>query len=143
MLRVRHAVLAIVSFFLLWSCADLSRQKEADDDSPPRPIKITRPEYPPEAKEDGIEGVVVVEITISAQGEVVDAIVVESVTGLDEAALSCVWDWEFEPAHKDGKPVSTTARVPITFALTGPKAPEDHGDRVVRSRHERAALTAA
>ena len=120
MLRDRRVFLAVGLAFvpgLLAAAEALAQQVEADYDSPPRPIKVTRPEYPAEALEKGIEGVVVVQITIDAEGRVVDPTVAESVEGLDEAALACVREWRFEPAKKDGEAVPATARAPIAFKL--------------------------
>ena len=120
MLRDRRVFLAVGLALvpgLLAAAETLAQQEEADYDSPPRPIKVTRPEYPAEALEKGIEGVVVVQITIDAEGKVVDPTVAESVEGLDEAALACVREWRFEPAKKDGEAVPATARAPIAFKL--------------------------
>jgi protein TonB len=101
----------------------LARQDKADYDSPPRATKVTRPEYPPEALEKGIEGTVVVEMTIDVEGRVVDPSVAKSVEGLDEAALECVREWRFKPATKDGEAVPATARAPVTFRLKDAKKP--------------------
>ena len=44
-----------------------------DYDQPPKPIKITRPQYPQEAFVKKIEGTVIVEILIDANGRVIRA----------------------------------------------------------------------
>ena len=75
-----------------------------DYDSAPRPIKITRPQYPQEAFVKKIEGTVVVEILIDSQGRVVRARVIQSVPLLDAAALQTVYQWVFQPAVKHGRP---------------------------------------
>ena len=76
-----------------------------DYDQPPRPIKITRPQYPQEAFVKKIEGTVVVEILIDSHGRVVRARVIQSVPLLDAAALQTVYQWVFAPAVKHGRPV--------------------------------------
>jgi protein TonB len=88
-----------------------------DYDSAPRPIKITRPQYPQEAFVKKIEGTVVVEILIDSQGRVVRARVIQSVPLLDAAALQTVYQWVFQPAIKHGRPVATIAHAPVAFRI--------------------------
>jgi protein TonB len=86
-------------------------------DQPPRPLRITRPEYPHDAFVRKVEGVVVVEILIDDQGKVCRARVVQSVPLLDAAALAAVWSWSFAPARHQGRPVAALARAPVTFRV--------------------------
>jgi protein TonB len=88
-----------------------------DYDAPPRPIKITRPQYPQEAFVKKVEGTVVVEILIDSQGRVVRARVIQSVPLLDAAALQTVYQWVFQPAVKHGRPVPTIAHAPVAFRI--------------------------
>jgi protein TonB len=88
-----------------------------DYDQPPRPIKITKPQYPQEAFVKKIEGTVEVEILIDASGNVARARVVQSIPALDQAALQTVYQWRFSPAIKNGHPVSTIARAPVMFRI--------------------------
>lgn len=88
-----------------------------DYDSAPRPIKITRPQYPQEAFVKKVEGTVLVEILIDSQGRVVRARVIQSVPLLDAAALQTVYQWVFHPAIKHGRPVPTIAQAPVTFRI--------------------------
>lgn len=88
-----------------------------DYDAPPRPLKITRPIYPQDAFVKKIEGTVVVEILIDANGRVVRARVLQSIPALDNAALQTVQQWMFQPAVKHGRPVSTVAQAPVTFRI--------------------------
>src|SRR4029079_18842149 len=88
-----------------------------DYDQPPRPIKMTRPQYPQEAFVKKIEGTVEVEIVIDANGRVVSARVVRSIPMLDAAAVQTVYQWVFAPAMKGGRPVSTRAMAPVTFRI--------------------------
>ena len=89
-----------------------------DPDEPPRPVRITRPGYPKAARKARIQGTVVVMIVIDANGRVSEAEVVESKSGLDEAALKCVKGWRFRPAQKAGVPVGTVAMAPVSFRIT-------------------------
>jgi periplasmic protein TonB len=88
-----------------------------DYDQPPRPIKITKPQYPQEAFVKKIEGTVEVEILIDAGGNVARARVVQSIPALDQAALQTVYQWRFAPAIKNGHPVATIARAPVAFRI--------------------------
>jgi protein TonB len=88
-----------------------------DYDTPPRPIKSPRPQYPQEAFIKKIEGTVLVEILIDAQGNVSRARVVQSVPLLDAAALQTVYQWKFMPAIKHGRPVATLAHIPVAFRI--------------------------
>jgi periplasmic protein TonB len=88
-----------------------------DYDQPPRPIKMTRPQYPQEAFVKKIEGTVEVEILIDANGRVVSARVVRSIPLLDAAAVHTVYQWVFSPAMKNGRPVATRAMAPVTFRI--------------------------
>jgi protein TonB len=88
-----------------------------DYDRAPRPIRITRPQYPQEAFVKKIEGTVVVEILIDTEGRVVQARVIQSIPLLDQAAIDCVYQWRFQPAIKDGRPVPTVANAPVGFRI--------------------------
>ena len=105
-----------------------------DIDSPPRPIRITRPQYPQEAFVQRIEGTVVVEILIDSQGRVVRARVLKSVPLLDAAALATAYQWVFLPAVKNGRPVPTIAHAPVAFRIyTKEEAAEQRRQRPAKS----------
>jgi protein TonB len=88
-----------------------------DYDQPPKPIKITRPQYPQEAFVKKIEGEVIVEILIDSTGAVVRARVIQSIPALDAAAIQTVKEWRFSPAIKNGRPVATIANAPVRFRI--------------------------
>ena len=88
-----------------------------DFDSPPRPIKQARPQYPQEAFVKKIEGTVLVEALIDTSGRVVRARVIQSVPLLDAAALQAAYQWVFQPAIKHGRPVPTIIHMPVAFRI--------------------------
>jgi len=88
-----------------------------DYDQPPKPIKITRPQYPQEAFVKKVEGTVIVEILIDASGRVVRARILKSIPLLDASALQTVYQWIFSPAIKGGRPVATIAHAPVQFRI--------------------------
>ncbi len=85
--------------------------------APPVKVVDVRPLYPPAAKEQGIQGVVVIEVLIEPDGRVGHARVMRSVPGLDEAALDAVRQWQFMPTLKDGVPVGVVSTVTVSFLL--------------------------
>jgi TonB family protein len=72
----------------------------------PEPMTYVDPEYTEEAKRAGIEGDIVLALTISATGQVLAAEVLEGLGhGLDEAAEKAARQLEFSPARlADGTP---------------------------------------
>jgi len=84
-------------------------------DREPVVIRRHEPPYPEEAKLAGIEGDVLLYLTIDASGDVT---AVQVVSGphpdLDEAARAAMFKHKFKPALKDGRPV-TVKRYPYYF----------------------------
>lgn len=75
--------------------------------------------YPSAAREEGLEGTVKVKVNVSASGNVSGASIVKS-SGhsiLDQSVLSNVYDCNFEPAEKDGVPISSKVVIPVRFRL--------------------------
>ncbi len=74
--------------------------------------------YPTEAKAKKVEGKVVMELLIDAQGAVRDARLVSSPgAGLGEAAIEAVRRFKFRPAEVEGKPVAVKTRFTYNFVL--------------------------
>lgn len=78
-------------------------------DRGPVPQVRLDPDYPPQAKDRGIEGWVLFSYTVTKEGRVKDIVILDSQPkGLwDRATLRAVANWRFQPALKDGKPVET------------------------------------
>jgi periplasmic protein TonB len=73
----------------------------------PEPTLKTDIEYTEEARAAGIEGRLVLKVTVDASGLVTDVVVVASVDpALDAAAIATVKTWKFRPALACGKPVA-------------------------------------
>ena len=62
----------------------------------PQPVQLRKvnPVYPPIAQSARVQGVVILEATIDAQGHVVDVRVLRSLQLLDQAAIEDVRQWE-------------------------------------------------
>jgi TonB family protein len=72
-----------------------------------QPLKIADapPVTPEVARQAGIRGVVIVEITIGTDGAIKDAKILRSIPLLDQAALDAVRQWRYEPTLLNGVPV--------------------------------------
>jgi len=90
-------------------------------DKAPKIKRFVKPEYPSLARTAGIEGVVVVKITVDEKGRVIAASILKSVAEgiFDSAALDAVKRWTFEPAEQSGNKVKATITVPLDFGLEG------------------------
>ncbi len=68
------------------------------------PLVRVDPEYPPRARQKGIEGWVEIEFTISPVGTVQDAVVIGSQPNFvfDRAALRAVRKWRYNPKMESG-----------------------------------------
>jgi len=86
--------------------------------SAPRAIYQPDPEYSDEARKAKYQGVVVLWVVIGPDGRVKDMKVQRALgLGLDEKAMEAVKTWRFEPARKDGQPVSVMVNVEVNFRL--------------------------
>ncbi len=88
-----------------------------------RPLYAMNPplHYPRLARRMGKQGVVLLEVVVSASGMVTD-VKVASGSGselLDAAALDAVRGWRFAPGLRNGRPVVMRVRVPVRFELRG------------------------
>jgi TonB family protein len=86
----------------------------------PRLLRESRPSYPPEAMRAKIEGVVVLEAVILADGTVGDVRVMkslDSVYGLDESAMAAAKRWLFAPATRQGVAVPVYATLELSFRI--------------------------
>ncbi len=96
---------------------------------PPTLVTDALPSYPPDARDRGIEGEVIVRIWVLPDGSVADPEVVASAdTLLDYAALEAARQLVFEPATLNGTPVSVQLDYRFRFSLaladeTGNAAP--------------------
>lgn len=87
---------------------------------PPRVLQRPEPEYTAEARRQGVQGTLLLELTVDERGRPVNVKVISPIGfGLDERAVETVAKWRFSPASKDGKPVAITANVEMTFRFVG------------------------
>ena len=94
------------------------------------------PIYPLEAKQKGIAGEVVFDVTINEQGEVSDVQVLSGNAMLVSAAYEAVRQWRYTPVLLNGDPIRAKANVTIRFELekgkpTASASPQDSGSPTI------------
>jgi protein TonB len=72
------------------------------------PMVAFTPDYPPRELENGVEGWVLVEFTITVDGSVDDIVVIESEpeNAFDRAAIPAMRRWSYQPKMVNGRPVA-------------------------------------
>ncbi|MCA8952874.1 MAG: energy transducer TonB [Planctomycetes bacterium] len=89
---------------------------------PPRPCTSSNeaPIYPRRARRLGLQGEVLLEVLVGADGRVV-LVTVQTSSGhdlLDRAAIRALERWVFEPAMRDGRAVEARIPIPVAFELS-------------------------
>jgi TonB family protein len=84
-------------------------------------LKSVKPSYPKGAEARKSEGWVELDFTVAQSGAVKDIVVHAASTPgeFDDAAISALAKWRYQPVLRDSSPVEQRARVRIRFILTG------------------------
>jgi protein TonB len=87
--------------------------------SAPRVIREVKPNYTREALLKRIQGTVVLEVVVTADGCASQIRIVRSLDagGLDEEAVAAVAQWRFEPGRLRAAPVDVLARIELDFVI--------------------------
>jgi protein TonB len=85
--------------------------------TPPHKLVHVQPIYPAVAQAAGVQGTVIVEATTNPQGRVISARVTQSVSGLDEAALTAIRQWIYSPALVRNIATPILSTVTVHFSL--------------------------
>lgn len=85
----------------------------------PSVLSSVEPVYPESARSAGVEGSVLVGITIGTDGSVENAWIASSSgsSDLDQAALQAAYGYHFAPAYQNGVAIECNVNLPITFQL--------------------------
>jgi TonB family protein len=75
------------------------------------------PEYPEEARQQRIQGAVVLEVRIAGDGAIQDVKLVSGPPLLANAAIAAVKQWRFKPRLQKGRPVEMQTRVTLNFRM--------------------------
>lgn len=85
---------------------------------PPSLRREVQPLYTEEARRRAVEGEVLLEVVVRADGRVGSIRVLRDLgAGLGERAADAVRQWEFEPARRHGTPVDVLVEVAVEFRL--------------------------
>ena len=84
---------------------------------PPERTVYKAPQYPPAAQAARIEGTVILEAIIDADGVVQNVKVLKSVPLLDRAAIEAVQQWRYKPTRLNSVAIPVIMSVTVTFTL--------------------------
>lgn len=112
-------VIALVSIL-----AFLGAQTELDEPllvggpiAKPRRTRFVEPRYPEEARLQGLQSIVIVELTLETTGEVLEARPLRGAPELVPAAIEAAREWAFEPTFVDGRAVRVRFAETVLFVL--------------------------
>jgi TonB family protein len=112
----RGGLLVLAAMLVATSSASTQERVTGNMAAPVR-IKSVPPVYPPIAQSAGVEGTVILEVTIGKTGKVENARVLRSIELLDQAALDAGRQWEYSPTILNGVPISVIMTVTVAFTL--------------------------
>lgn len=112
-------------FYAKWG--EEKREASLPSSSQPESIKASlrptityreRALYTQAAREAGIQGMVLILVTYSAEGELKHILVIKGLdNGLTQSAVAAARKIKFTPAMKDGRPVSVVGQIEFNFTL--------------------------
>ena len=115
--------LVAMTLIVAAALASLSAQEvftPGDGVTLPTPIRQVKAGYTAAAMEAHIEGNVLMEAVVLADGKVGEVTVTKSLDkeyGLDTQAVEATRQWLFKPGTKDGKAVAVRVAIQMTFTL--------------------------
>jgi protein TonB len=83
----------------------------------PKKLVNVPPRYPDDALQAKVQGEVVLDLVVDAQGVPTEVQVSKGVPMLDAAAIEAVRQWRYEPTLLNGVPVPVAMTVTVTFSL--------------------------
>ncbi|HEX4350983.1 MAG TPA: TonB family protein [Verrucomicrobiae bacterium] len=99
-----------------------ARPTQPDSAVKPDYLKNPEPVYPEQARRRHQEGLVLLAVTVTAQGRT-GRVEIKKSSGfplLDNAAVQAVRDWEFQPARLNSLALESEIEVPVRFELRKP-----------------------
>ena len=83
----------------------------------PKKLVNVPPRYPDDAVQAQVQGAVVLDVVLDADGVPTDVQVSQGVPMLDAAAIEAVRQWRYEPTLMNGEPVPIAMTVTVNFTL--------------------------
>ena len=81
-------------------------------------MREVKPVYTEEGRRRSVEGDVVMEVVVRADGSIGTVRVLQGLgAGLDQRAIDAVRQWRFSPAHRYGTPVDVLVEIAVEFRL--------------------------
>lgn len=91
---------------------------DPDTATAPKVLHRVEPRYTRDARANGIQGTVVLEVVVDKQGQAASVTVLSPIGfGLDSRAVDAVRQWTFRPAMRGGKPVEAPVTVDVKFRI--------------------------
>jgi TonB family protein len=78
-------------------------------------VTKVNPDYPPDAKQQHIQGLVVMKVIIGKDGNVESAELISGHPLLAPAALDAVKQWKFKPYLLNGNPIEAESQIQVNF----------------------------
>jgi TonB family protein len=82
-------------------------------------VHKVNPQYPPDAREQRIQGVVVMKVNIDKEGNVYNVELISGHPLLAPAAIDAVKQWKYKPYLLNGDPMDVETQVQVNFTLGG------------------------
>lgn len=121
---MKYIIRLLVALLVLGGFLATARAQEVFAPGPgvtyPVVVHQVNPDYTAEAKAARIQGNVLLDTVVLANGNVGDVRVARSLDttyGLDEQAVKAAKQWTFKPGTKDGKAVAVRVSIELTFTL--------------------------
>ncbi len=96
--------------------AGISPRADCMNPVPPRVIKMSIPEYPPNALQERSQGIVALDAWIGLDGIPKMAKVISRASSdLERSSLNAIKEWRFEPATCNGKPVEVDTVLEVIY----------------------------
>lgn len=80
-------------------------------------LSKVQPQYPADAREQHIQGVVLLQVTIDKEGNVANIQLISGHPSLAPAAIEAVKQWKYRPYLLNGDPVEIASQVQVNFTL--------------------------
>jgi TonB family protein len=81
-------------------------------------VSKVNPMYPPDARDQRIQGVVILQATIDKEGNVASLQLVSGHPMLAPAAIEAVKQWKYRPYLLNGNPLEVNTQIQVNFTLT-------------------------